>query len=235
MFVCSLAWQKRTAPIGDMEGRTYRRVFLLSLKKKYAGMCLLCACMIIMGYYNYSDGQKIAKKLCRQISKETAALKSLLKKYNIVCASSKVSDTITMAEIFAPAAIEERLRGLGSRYSTIATGKKRQIIDAYLGLCRSKEELEMLKNEAKNIIYYYEERKKCIIAKLTDLSVNGDLYSRGSSAMLRQLFTHNDILLKQGHVLSDAMTNNFSTTEPFESDSDDSDFSDDCDDSDFVL
>lgn len=165
-------------------------------------------------------------------------IKSLLREYNAVCRSSKLNDAITMAEALDPASIEERLKGLGSRYTTIATGKKRQVIDAYLGLCRSEEELQMLKNEAKNILYYYEERGKCIAMKLGELSANDDLFSRGASAMLKQMLARNNILLEQGHVLNDAMTKKLVTTSPSDSDSDDSDFSDtesDSDDMDFVL
>lgn len=135
-----------------------------------------------------------------------------------------------MAEVLDPASIEDRLRGLGSCY-TVATGKKRQVIDAYLGLSRSEEELEMLKNEAKNILYYYEEKTRCILAKLADLSKSVDPFSRGASAMLKQMFTRNDILLRQAQVLNDAMAKKIGTTAPFNCDSDDDDDSD-CSDSD---
>ncbi len=133
----------------------------------------------------FTDGQKIAKKLLFQISKETKSLQSLLQKYN-ACESDEAASDLTIAEALDPANIEERLKTFGCLYAAVATGRKRQIIDAYLRLCRSNEELSMLKEDTSNMCIYYEERKKCITDELRDQS-NSDSFSRGARAMLHQL------------------------------------------------
>ena len=58
-----------------------RRMFLLKLKAKYAGNYSLLGSVAII-IINYSDGQKIAKRLAGQILKEVNAIKGLLQKYN---------------------------------------------------------------------------------------------------------------------------------------------------------
>lgn len=65
--------------------------------------------MYLMSYCGL-DGQKIAKKLSVQISKETNSLKSLLLEYN-ACISA--DSTISVAEALDPPTIEEKLRELG--------------------------------------------------------------------------------------------------------------------------
>ena len=125
-------------------------------------------------YYIIISLLKIAKKLCNQITKETKSLKALLYKYN---AFDEVPN-ITLAEAQDPLRIEERLRDFGCWHSSVlATGKKRQIIDAYLSLCRSNEELFMLEEEAASMTTYYEKRKISIIAVMTRLSSEINPYS----------------------------------------------------------
>ena len=69
-------------------------------------------------------------------------------------------------------------------------------MDAYLGLCRSREEISMLKEEASHISAYYESRKASISTVLASID-EGDLFSRGARAMLHQLLCYNERLLKQ--------------------------------------
>ncbi len=109
-------------------------------------------------------------------------MQSLLGKYN-ACDSDEDASDLTIAEALDPANIEERLKAFGCLYAAVATGRKRQIIDAYLRLCRSNEELSMLKEDTSNMCIYYEERKKCITDQLRDQS-NSDSFSRGARAML---------------------------------------------------
>ena len=117
-----------------------------------------------------SEGQKIAKKLSQQLSKETSSIKCLLDEYNGRCATSKAYDFLTMSEALSKGVIEGRLQGLGTSYSSIATGSKREIIDAYLMLTRVMEEIQMLQKEIENMLNYYSRREKCILLKLTELS-----------------------------------------------------------------
>ena len=133
-----------------------------------------------------SEGQKIAKKLGQQLSKETSSIKCLLDEYNGRCATSKAYDFLTMSEALSKGVIEGRLQGLGTSYSSIATGSKREIIDAYLMLTRAMEEIQMLQKEIENMLNYYSRREKCILLKLTELSDDQHRrYIRGAVSMLR--------------------------------------------------
>lgn len=166
-----------------------------------------------------TDGQKIAKKLCKQISKETKTLKALLHDYN-ACGST---DSLTLSEALDPPTIEAKLTGSGAWHATVATGKKRQIIDAYLGLCRSNEELSLLKQEATNLLHSYEGVKKFIVEKLLDLSKHtSDPYSRGTAAMLNLVLKRHEVMLKQANILHNAL-NSSAVLPDFDDDDDDDD------------
>ena len=104
-------------------------------------MCSICQC----SHDCLPDGQKIAKKLMGiQIGKETRSIKVLLTEYN----APSDEDQLSLVEVLNIQEVEARLQ----KYSvtcTLATGEKRVVIDAYLALCRSEEELAMLSQEAK--------------------------------------------------------------------------------------
>lgn len=126
--------------------------------------------------------------MCVQIAKETKSLKSLLQKFNACdCVEGVLStNTISITEVLEPSNIEERLRAFGCCYNHVATGRKRQIMDAYLGLCRSREELSMLRKESENMVSYYQEREKSILLAMADSEI-----SRGARAMLHHLLDDN--------------------------------------------
>ena len=182
----------------------------------------------------FPDGQKIAKKLCNQIGKETKAVKTLLQEYN-ACSDGH---NIDLSEALDPCKIEGRLRGYQSWCATVATGTKRQIMDAYLGLCRSDEEICILQQEAKNLLHSYQEERALILTKLTELSTKSDPFSRGAISMLNSLLMRREVLLRQAGLLNEVLNGQVSppdfedTDGDFElSDDEDVDFeSSDCDD-----
>ena len=67
------------------------------------------------------------------------------------------------------------------------SGKEREVIDAYLMFCRSVEELEIIKEESRNVILYYESRRDTILSLLDSLSTALDSYSRGAKALLMKM------------------------------------------------
>ena len=161
----SLTQEKREVTLVSLLKSRQKRDFLLNLKKKYAGVCVF---------------------LGQQLSKETSSIKCLLDEYNGRCATSKAYYFLTMSEALSKGVIEGRLQGLGTSYSSIATGSKREIIDAYLMLTRAMEEIQMLQKEIENMLNYYSRREKCILLKLTELSDDQHRrYIRGAVGMLR--------------------------------------------------
>lgn len=125
-----------------------RRAFLLDLKRKYAGkiqilrevviiVTVLVAISCIIDNCNLSaDGQKIAKRLCLQIRRETKTIKSLLAEYDTCQSISKSSSSefITMEDALQPSVIKARLQR-NKYWSTLFSGKEREVIDAYLMFC----------------------------------------------------------------------------------------------------
>ena len=137
--------------------------------------------------------QKIAKKLSLQISKETKCTKSFLEEYNACESFGEASaDRIDLPQALDPSNIGERLQKFGVWCTVyVASGQRREIMDAYLALCRSKEDICMLKEEAENAVAYYEEKRKIIMKEIENISVKTDSFSRGAVAMLHSLLAKN--------------------------------------------
>ena len=77
-------------------------------------------------------------------------MKSLLQDYNSLTESA---NALTVAEVLDPSVIAKKLEAFGVCHTT-TTGKKREIIDVYLMLCRSNEEIAMLKEECRNVVTF---------------------------------------------------------------------------------
>lgn len=179
------------------------------------------ALIIFICLYYHIDGQKIAKKLCVQISKETRIIKSLLEDYHACQSNMEVScDFIALSDALNPSIVGDKLQVAGV-WCSIASGDRRAIIDAYLTLCRSKEEIAMLTEKARNVTVYYEQQKKAVLKELDGLSDNVDSYSRGATAMLHQLRAKIDKLLEQSYHTVKVMNTDYDDLA--EEDDDDSD------------
>ena len=127
----------------------------------------------------HTDGQKMAKKLSIQISKETKCVKRLLTEYNACCQSFSEPETeqINFPQALDSSKVGETLQNYGVS-CTIASGRRREIIDAYLALTRSKEDISMLIQEAENIVTYYQKRRKVIVKEIEHVSQHG-LFQQG--------------------------------------------------------
>ena len=109
----------------------------------------------IITYSNVAEGQKIAKKLSSRINKETITLQSLLEDYNACGISNDpYSDHLCLPDVLNPSVVEAKLQSSGT-WCSLAAGEKREIIDSYLVLCRCREEIAMLQEDANNVIAYY--------------------------------------------------------------------------------
>ena len=98
-----------------------------------------------------ADCQKIAKKLCSQISKETKCVKSLLDEYHACHVVESSSCELSLSEALDPVLIRIHL----TSYSDTVTDEKLEIIQAYLIVCPGCEEVAMLREDAKNMVCYY--------------------------------------------------------------------------------
>ena len=82
-------------------------------------------------------------------------------------------------------------------WCSLAAGEKREIIDTYLVLCRSKEEILLLKEDADNIIAYYESRKKVLQEEIKRQSCQESLCNRGATALLYSALSETSRLLHE--------------------------------------
>ena len=101
--------------------------------------------MIMKLLFFYVDGQKIATKLSKQITKETNNLKSLRHDYNACLSQDDSSGIIAIEKVLDPVKLEDWLRALGV-WCLGTVPEKIEVMDSYLMLCRSKEEQAMLKD-----------------------------------------------------------------------------------------
>ena len=63
------------------------------------------------------------------------------------------------------------------------------------------------KEEAENVVAYYEEKRKIIIKEIQHISVNTDSFSRGAIAMFHLLQAKNAVLLEQSYRTLSVMRN----------------------------
>ena len=82
--------------------------------------------------YSHTDGQKIVKKLATQVIKETNSVKYLVCEYNALTRAGGKSSEIGITEALDPHNIEGQITEFSSVCNMVATGRKRQIMDAYL-------------------------------------------------------------------------------------------------------
>ena len=127
------------------------------------------ACRIYLSLYYVSsfvsiDGQKIAKRLSVNITKETRTAKKLLQEYNT--AASTVNDA------HIPICLEEALLPDSDFWQTVhvampgssalSWSTKKDITSAYLLKKRSEEELCLLKEEMQNVLVYCRQFKELL-------------------------------------------------------------------------
>ena len=109
-----------------------------------------------------------------------------------------------MEDALNPDKVGSRLQALGT--STIANGEKRELIDNYLLLYRSSEEIKLLREEAQNIVAYYKNRKVVVEEEIAKLSA-ADLspVNKGAVALYHKFLSKVNTLLVQGMDVLKAM------------------------------
>ncbi len=143
---------------------------------------------------------------------------------------SRLSDVpITLSEALDPSSVGAKLKSLTGWANSVIGGDQQEAVQAYLILCRSKEEISMLQEDALNVVNYYERVKKVVCSKLASLSAVSDLYSRGSISLLHLLLANISNLLEQGRLtLRTITTPTSSSREPCMDGINDDEDSSDC-------
>ena len=133
---------------------------------------------------------------------------------------------LSLAEALDPATLKLQLQSLGMQTADLLENK-REIIQAYLSLSRSIEEMELLLSDAKNVVDYYSNLRSKTITEMERLELENKSGSRGAKALLHAHFQTVEELLQQSHMTLLIMTNSEPCSPTFlDSDSSDSDLSD---------
>ena len=128
--------------------------------------------------FDHADGQKIAKRLSKSITKETATVRNTLVNYNSVLCT--IGDqTCSLQDVLCPDSEFREPSDLA-----VTWGKKKELIQAYLLLKRSKEELALLEKERLNTVDYWFKLQSAINKHLLSLKLC-DKYSVGVIALLK--------------------------------------------------
>ena len=90
--------------------------------------------------------------------------------------------------ILDPSHLEGQLQRLGT-WCSLGVGEKCEILDSHLTLCRSNEELSMLKDGVHNCITYYRHRKEVISQKIQEFSHQASPFNKGATALLHNVLT----------------------------------------------
>ena len=145
------------------------------------------AYMIMKLLLFYVDGQKIATKLSKQITKETKNLKSLRQDYNASLSQDDSSGIIAIEKVLDPVKLEEWLRALGV-WCLGTVPEKREVMDSYLMLCQSKKEQAMLKDGLQTLSSFYDVKKDHLLKVCTEMkSLTNNIYNRGVLSLLYRL------------------------------------------------
>ena len=106
------------------------------------------------------DGQKIAKRLARQIARETKIIKGLLLEHNLCCSSSDSLPYTSALDLEVLSTL------LTIAHSSPEMRRKRDIIEEYFLLLRSREEIELIEVEVDTAIKFYSTKKSVIEAEI---------------------------------------------------------------------
>ena len=137
------------------------------------------------------DGQKIAKKLCSSIAKETKVARQLLEKYNAAAYELCSGDPLpSLQDVLSLDSDFWAYNSNTKSESSIAWKTKQEIIRTSLMLQRCEEEMEILQSDMLATVKYWFDRIKCISDKLQDLEFSPDsIYIKGMKCVLKRLKT----------------------------------------------
>ena len=176
------------------------------------------------------DGQKIAKRLSANISKETKSIRKLVDEYNSIATSTNDSHIpVNMSDAMA---LDSAFYCPFTDTSKLPWNKQKDIISAYLLVKRSEEELVLLQTEMQNVLAYCTQCKEKISQQINNTRAKEDQYSRGMTALLSRLFSDVDIYhakVKATFATMDCLSTETVVCSDNDTDSSDDDMDDDDD------
>ena len=103
----------------------------------------------------HADGQKIAKKLSRGISKETDRARQFLDEYNAILRAEGCFAAVPVSEVLS-LSLKFWCDGdcLQKGCEKVPLSIQKEMIDAYLRTKRTSEEIKLVEQEMRNVIEY---------------------------------------------------------------------------------
>ena len=160
------------------------------------------AIMLCQHSYYHVDGQKVAKRISKQIGKETIKVKRLLEQFNACCSvlSSDDLEQVTLVSVLDPAGLFWTAHSnskLDIQLSPLVPlSVKQDLISFWLQKQRSLEEIKMLKIEMLNVLEYFWMKGMRMKIKIQELLQTEQTdFVRGSISILFQRYTENEFIL----------------------------------------
>lgn len=124
------------------------------------------------------------------ITKETRKAKELLEEYNATC--------MQISERYCPTVISDVLQTDSNFWQSVSNSEdnltkdipwdtQRDIIQAFLLMKRSEEELKLLTDDMQNVLTYWSNRIVSLTATVEELNNHTDQFSIGAKSSLKQL------------------------------------------------
>jgi len=137
--------------------------------------CVYVACVCVC-----VDGQEIAKRLSRQIARETKNIKDLLVEHNLCCSSGDSMPYSSALDLEVLSTLLE------VAHSSPEVKKKHEVVEEYLLLLSSREEIKLIEVEVDSVVSSYSSKKAVIEAEIQRFS---DMSARsvGAKCLLIQL------------------------------------------------
>ena len=134
----------------------------------------------------------------------------LLQEYNILHAATTGvhNDILSLPDVLDSNKLVEILNPKFYRYSK----EKQELIEAYLLLCRSTEELELLKCDMHNAILYYHNRIEVLTTAIDNPQDVAHQFKRGARTLLLDLKLHAEQELAKLRQLTSPLSNEHQST-----------------------
>ena len=146
------------------------------------------------------DGQKIAKRISKQIGKEGTKVKQLMEQYN-ACAVLSSDSLLTLSEVLDPQShfwsSQSSVHMQSWTCASVPLAAKQDMIRFSLQKKRCVEETQLLEFEMVNTLEYFQSKGTILKQKVQELLQEEQTnFIRGAISVLCQQYTANEYILK---------------------------------------
>ena len=136
----------------------------------------------------HADGQKIAKKLSRGISKETNRARQFVDEYNAILQAEGCFTPVPVSEALSLSSKFWYDEGMQKGCKKVPLSIQKEIIDAYLRTKCTNEEIKLVEQEMRNVIHYLHRKIETITNQNnTYQKCDEDMFNKGAIFLLHKL------------------------------------------------